>query len=93
MGTGWSHPYLVLSTALFFLTGIASMMVSFFLSIYYNVINAWGFWYLFHSFQVSHSPRVETKRKEDVGPPTWGSRCEDDSLRGSQHAAGGDGGS
>uniref|UniRef100_A0A8C0W8G4 Transporter n=1 Tax=Castor canadensis TaxID=51338 RepID=A0A8C0W8G4_CASCN len=31
--------------------GIASMMVSFFLSIYYNVINAWGFWYLFHSFQ------------------------------------------
>lgn len=29
------------------------MVVSFFLSMYYNVINAWGFWYLFHSFQVS----------------------------------------
>ncbi|KAE8597365.1 hypothetical protein XENTR_v10016440 [Xenopus tropicalis] len=31
--------------------GIASMVVSFFLCIYYNVINAWAFWYLFHSFQ------------------------------------------
>ncbi|KAH0510314.1 Sodium- and chloride-dependent transporter XTRP3 [Microtus ochrogaster] len=31
--------------------GIASVVVSFFLSMYYNVINAWGFWYLFHSFQ------------------------------------------
>lgn len=28
------------------------MVVSFFLSMYYNVINAWAFWYLFHSFQV-----------------------------------------
>ncbi|XP_049718400.1 sodium- and chloride-dependent transporter XTRP3 isoform X1 [Elephas maximus indicus] len=32
--------------------GVASVVVSFFLSMYYNVINAWGFWYLFHSFQV-----------------------------------------
>nr|XP_028606381.1 sodium- and chloride-dependent transporter XTRP3 isoform X2 [Podarcis muralis] len=32
--------------------GIASVIVSFFLSMYYNVINAWAFWYLFHSFQV-----------------------------------------
>jgi len=32
--------------------GIASIVVSFFLSMYYNVINAWAFWYLFHSFQV-----------------------------------------
>nr|XP_014587208.2 sodium- and chloride-dependent transporter XTRP3 isoform X2 [Equus caballus] len=31
--------------------GVASVVVSFFLSMYYNVINAWGFWYLFHSFQ------------------------------------------
>ncbi|KAM4706342.1 sodium- and chloride-dependent transporter XTRP3 isoform 2-T2 [Rhinophrynus dorsalis] len=31
--------------------GIASVIVSFFLCIYYNVINAWAFWYLFHSFQ------------------------------------------
>lgn len=33
-------------------TGVASVVVSFFLSMYYNVINAWAFWYLFHSFQV-----------------------------------------
>lgn len=33
--------------------GVASVVVSFFLSMYYNVINAWAFWYLFHSFQVS----------------------------------------
>ncbi|XP_074844357.1 sodium- and chloride-dependent transporter XTRP3 isoform X4 [Carettochelys insculpta] len=31
--------------------GIASVVVSFFLSMYYNVINAWAFWYLFNSFQ------------------------------------------
>nr|XP_020842986.1 sodium- and chloride-dependent transporter XTRP3 isoform X2 [Phascolarctos cinereus] len=31
--------------------GIASVIVSFFLSMYYNVINSWSFWYLFHSFQ------------------------------------------
>ncbi|KAM4687981.1 sodium- and chloride-dependent transporter XTRP3 [Discoglossus pictus] len=31
--------------------GIASVFVSFFLCMYYNVINAWAFWYLFHSFQ------------------------------------------
>ncbi|XP_051030992.1 sodium- and chloride-dependent transporter XTRP3-like, partial [Phodopus roborovskii] len=31
--------------------GVASVVVSSFLSMYYNVINAWGFWYLFHSFQ------------------------------------------
>ncbi|XP_034260090.1 sodium- and chloride-dependent transporter XTRP3-like isoform X2 [Pantherophis guttatus] len=31
--------------------GIASVVVSFFLSMYYNVINGWAFWYLFHSFQ------------------------------------------
>lgn len=37
-------------------TGIASVVVSFFLSMYYNVINAWAFWYLFHSFQVCGCP-------------------------------------
>ncbi|XP_041097548.1 sodium- and chloride-dependent transporter XTRP3A-like [Polyodon spathula] len=31
--------------------GIASVVVSIFLTIYYNVINAWSFWYIFHSFQ------------------------------------------
>ncbi|XP_049496268.1 sodium- and chloride-dependent transporter XTRP3 [Panthera uncia] len=31
--------------------GLASVVVSFFLSMYYNIINAWAFWYLFHSFQ------------------------------------------
>lgn len=39
-------------------TGIASVVVSFFLSMYYNVINAWAFWYLFHSFQVSWPSRA-----------------------------------
>lgn len=36
--------------------GVASVVVSFFLSMYYNVINAWAFWYLFHSFQVCEFP-------------------------------------
>lgn len=36
--------------------GVASVVVSFFLSMYYNVINAWAFWYLFHSFQVRGHP-------------------------------------
>ncbi|XP_008577429.1 PREDICTED: sodium- and chloride-dependent transporter XTRP3 [Galeopterus variegatus] len=31
--------------------GVASMVVSFFLTVYYNVINTWAFWYLFQSFQ------------------------------------------
>lgn len=48
-------------------TGVASVVVSFFLSMYYNVINAWGFWYLFHSFQVS-SVQSRIKRAEDSGP-------------------------
>lgn len=39
------------------LTGLASVVVSFFLSTYYNIINAWAFWYLFHSFQVSQPRR------------------------------------
>lgn len=28
-------------------------MTSLYLCLYYNIINAWSFWYLFHSFQVS----------------------------------------
>ncbi|XP_076431654.1 sodium- and chloride-dependent transporter XTRP3 isoform X2 [Peromyscus maniculatus bairdii] len=31
--------------------GIASLVVSFLISVYYNVINTWAIWYLFHSFQ------------------------------------------
>ncbi|XP_064200143.1 sodium- and chloride-dependent transporter XTRP3-like [Anguilla rostrata] len=31
--------------------GIASVMTSMFLCLYYNIINGWAFWYLFHSFQ------------------------------------------
>ncbi|XP_028614826.1 sodium- and chloride-dependent transporter XTRP3B, partial [Grammomys surdaster] len=31
--------------------GIASLVVSFLVSVYYNVINSWALWYLFHSFQ------------------------------------------
>lgn len=40
-------------------TGVASVVVSFFLSMYYNVINAWAFWYLFHSFQVCGLPAAQ----------------------------------
>lgn len=40
-------------------TGVASVVVSFFLSMYYNVINAWAFWYLFHSFQVCGHPTAQ----------------------------------
>nr|XP_019946754.1 PREDICTED: sodium- and chloride-dependent transporter XTRP3 [Paralichthys olivaceus] len=31
--------------------GIASIVTSMYLCLYYNVINAWSFWYLFNSFQ------------------------------------------
>ncbi|XP_029398628.1 sodium- and chloride-dependent transporter XTRP3B isoform X4 [Mus pahari] len=31
--------------------GIASLVVSFLASVYFNVINTWALWYLFHSFQ------------------------------------------
>ncbi|KAF7692145.1 sodium- and chloride-dependent transporter XTRP3-like [Silurus meridionalis] len=31
--------------------GFASVITSIYLCLYYNVINAWSFWYLFHSFQ------------------------------------------
>lgn len=60
--------------ALCLLPGVASVVVSFFLSMYYNVINAWGFWYLFHSFQVSQPlARAGSKRVEDSGMLTrWG---------------------
>ncbi|XP_043972155.1 sodium- and chloride-dependent transporter XTRP3-like isoform X2 [Gambusia affinis] len=32
--------------------GLASVVTSMYLCLYYNIINAWSFWYLFHSFQV-----------------------------------------
>ncbi|KAM9723083.1 sodium- and chloride-dependent transporter XTRP3 [Menidia menidia] len=31
--------------------GLASVMTSLYLCLYYNIINAWSFWYLFQSFQ------------------------------------------
>ncbi|KAM6893358.1 sodium- and chloride-dependent transporter XTRP3 [Xenentodon cancila] len=31
--------------------GLASVITSLYLCLYYNIINAWSFWYLFHSFQ------------------------------------------
>uniref|UniRef100_A0A1A7X3W1 Transporter n=2 Tax=Iconisemion striatum TaxID=60296 RepID=A0A1A7X3W1_9TELE len=31
--------------------GLASVVTSVYLCLYYNIINAWSFWYLFHSFQ------------------------------------------
>ncbi|XP_034029824.1 sodium- and chloride-dependent transporter XTRP3A-like [Thalassophryne amazonica] len=31
--------------------GFSSVVASVYLCLYYNVINAWSFWYLFHSFQ------------------------------------------
>ncbi|KAJ8005393.1 hypothetical protein DPEC_G00146160 [Dallia pectoralis] len=33
------------------LRSLASIVTSMYLCLYYNVINAWSFWYLFHSFQ------------------------------------------
>uniref|UniRef100_H2SKA2 Transporter n=1 Tax=Takifugu rubripes TaxID=31033 RepID=H2SKA2_TAKRU len=33
--------------------GFASVVTSLYLCLYYNIINAWSFWYLFHSFQSS----------------------------------------
>ncbi|KAM9782716.1 sodium- and chloride-dependent transporter XTRP3A [Neosynchiropus ocellatus] len=31
--------------------GLASVVTSMYLCLYYNIINAWSFWYFFHSFQ------------------------------------------
>ncbi|XP_047455896.1 sodium- and chloride-dependent transporter XTRP3A-like [Mugil cephalus] len=31
--------------------GLASVVTSLYLCLYYNILNAWSFWYLFHSFQ------------------------------------------
>nr|XP_054360793.1 sodium- and chloride-dependent transporter XTRP3 isoform X4 [Mirounga angustirostris] len=47
LGNVWRFPYLCQMYG----GGLASVVVSFFLSTYYNIINAWAFWYLFHSFQ------------------------------------------
>lgn len=35
----------------FLCVGIASLIVSFLVSIFYNTIIAWVLWYFFHSFQ------------------------------------------
>nr|XP_021502220.1 sodium- and chloride-dependent transporter XTRP3B-like [Meriones unguiculatus] len=47
LGNVWRFPYLCQMYG----GGIASLVVSFFVSVYYNVINSWAIWYLFHSFQ------------------------------------------
>uniref|UniRef100_A0A8C6U8D9 Transporter n=1 Tax=Neogobius melanostomus TaxID=47308 RepID=A0A8C6U8D9_9GOBI len=31
--------------------GIASVLISLYYCLYYNILNGWSFWYLFHSFQ------------------------------------------
>lgn len=78
----------VLSTPCF-PAGVASVVVSFFLSMYYNIINAWAFWYLFHSFQVSEPTPEQEQPCEGEGraglPPGMGWRLGG-SLRGSQEA-------
>lgn len=33
------------------LAGVSSMVVSFLVSVFYNVLLAWVLWYFFHSFQ------------------------------------------
>ena len=54
-------------------TGVASVVVSFFLSMYYNVVNAWAFWYLFHSFQVSvPMPEQGPSGKAEGRGGVWG---------------------
>lgn len=61
-------PHLIFSMAFLFLSGIASLVVSFLISVYYNVINTWAIWYLFHSFQVSRGLVIAgTIRGEDSG--------------------------
>lgn len=42
----------------FFLLGLASVVTSLYLCLYYNIINAWSFWYLFNSFQVSSEMNI-----------------------------------
>ncbi|GAB1294868.1 Sodium- and chloride-dependent transporter XTRP3A [Apodemus speciosus] len=67
--------------------GVASVVVSFFLSMYYNVINAWGFWYLFHSFQFLQSSSTAftgiatgsvLKTVQTISPQTQGRICGKD---------------
>uniref|UniRef100_A0A8C3X4M3 Transporter n=1 Tax=Catagonus wagneri TaxID=51154 RepID=A0A8C3X4M3_9CETA len=51
--------------------GVASVVVSFFLSMYYNVVNAWAFWYLFHSFQVSGPTELSCWLPHPRPDPSW----------------------
>ncbi|TNN61115.1 Sodium- and chloride-dependent transporter XTRP3 [Liparis tanakae] len=57
-GGGFLIPYLIMlvleGIPLFYMElaiGLASVVTSLYLCLYYNIINAWSFWYLFHSFQ------------------------------------------
>lgn len=45
------NPCYVEANSLLYFTGIASMCVSFLVSLYYNTIIAWVMWYFFNSFQ------------------------------------------
>lgn len=58
------------------------MLVSFFLCTYYNVINAWAFWYLFHSFQVS-GRGLGQERAGSGRVPRTKQRASEPGIRGS----------
>lgn len=53
--------------------GLASVVTSLYLCLYYNVINAWSFWYLFHSFQ-STLPWAECPLNSNLTGPV--EECE-----------------
>lgn len=53
--------------------GMASVVTSMYLCLYYNVINAWSFWYLFHSFQ-SILPWAECPANSNLTGPV--EECE-----------------